>query len=477
MGIKIFKLSIICFGWLFASCANSGSMPATLPTETSTPLALESTLQPTPTASVTPLAPTPVPTHTETPTTIPPTETAVSATHTSPEPTPAKPGSGLLPPTGKIFMFWDDTPPTREADISTPSLFQIVSSDNWDDWQIEVVLEDMILEGEPITASPDQTKLALLLLYDTDGNGKIEHTGPYTYDIRNLYVYDVNVDSLIQVTDAERSIFNVSWLSNNTILYIQGEDIWSTNIDKSSLDKILTLPERHLDQVTLSPDDQLLITFAYKTEGYSEIFATYLQMDQTVPIPNDEQVGGMKSPRWSPDGQWLAFGQYGRRYFRHLSLLQTDTLAFTNSLIPYEDSASIPDWSLDSQWLAFTKNQNTLSLWHSETLTVTDIFSGTYMSPPMWASDKNQVAVGVVQGEEGKVLTYDPDAEAVTEWLYVPQVQTIEVFGWSPDNKWLIYYLADESSSGLYLVHETGETYQIMDTTGGDVPARLIWLP
>ena len=140
--------------------------------------------------------------------------------------------------------------------------------------------------------------------------------------------------------------------------------------------------------------------------------------------------------------------------------------------------SSPPDWSVDNQWLAFTKNESVLSLWNSETLTVTDVLSGTNMSIPIWSPLENRIAIALIEDGIVKVLTLDPDMTMVEEIFQSELYDTIKLFDWSPDGEWLLFFAGNEEQSGLYVLHiATGISYPVMDTTEGTFPRELVWLP
>jgi Tol biopolymer transport system component len=158
--------------------------------------------------------------------------------------------------------------------------------------------------------------------------------------------------------------------------------------------------------------------------------------------------------------------------------MNEETLEVIRLVFGDDYMSSPPDWSKDSQWLAFTKNESVLSLWNAETLTVTDVLSGTNMSIPVWSPLENRMAVAVVEDDVAKVLTLDPQATTVTEVFQSELFQTIKLYGWSPDGEWLLIFAGDEERSGLYIVHvASGDSYLVMDTTGGTFPREIVWLP
>lgn len=470
----LFLICLACL--LLVGCGTEGEMVAeAAPTAaqlpaTETPIATETT-QPTPTPSATP-APathtsTPLPSSTPTPT---PTATATA------QPTP------LPPPPGEIYFFLDPDPSDPNTfEQRPPKLFDFhraVPGATANEWQIETILVGMNLAGPAITVSPDQTKLALLLLDDTDGDGRLVHN--IGGDIRNVYIYDLKSHSLARLTDNERSTVSVSWLPDSqAVTYPQFEKVSISRLDEDAMPELLfQVPDGHVSQLIWSLDGEKL--FLDINAPLTGLRVYEPGSDRFHPV-YETKTGGIFFSGWSSDGQWLAFTHYGAQVYglwRYVAVMNQELLEVTRLVFGEDYVSSPPDWSMDSQWLAFTKNESILSLWNSATLTVTDILSGTNMSVPVWSPLENRLAVALVEAGIAKVLTLDPQTNMMTEVFQSELFQTIKLFDWSPDGEWLLIFAANEEQSGLYVVHmDSGASYQVMETTRGEPPWELVWLP
>jgi Tol biopolymer transport system component len=441
---------------------------------------LTETAQPTPAPSATPApathTPTPPPSST-------PAPTATATATAQPTPTPTDTPIPLPPPPGEFYFFLDPDPSDPNTlEQRPPKLFDFhraAPGVTANEWQIETILAGMSLTGPAITVSPDQTKLALLLLDDTDGDGRLVHN--VGGDIRNVYIYDLISHSIERLTNNERSTVSVSWLPDSqAVTYPQSEKVFTTYLDDTVPELVLQLPVNHVGQITWSLDGQKLFLDAVRSTPTTLL--AYEPSSGNLSYPDfDTGLGGTFPRWWSPNGRWLAFTQYGAQVYgnwRYVAVMNKESLEVMRLVLGEDYMSSPPDWSMDSQWLAFTKNESVLSLWNTEALTVTDILSGTNMSIPVWSPLENRMAVALVEDGIAKVLTLDPQATMVMEVFQSELYQTIKLFDWSPDGEWLLIFAANEEQSGLHVVHvNSGASYQVMETTRGEPPWELVWLP
>jgi Tol biopolymer transport system component len=258
-------------------------------------------------------------------------------------------------------------------------------------------------------------------------------------------------------------------------LYPQGEDVILAEIDESLNQIFSTIQNYFINQATISPDGKWLVLYG----GFPGPQVMAFQVGkQEAAILADNMLRDMKKTLWSPDGSLLAFGQHGNSFFRPLSLFNTETEEFTVSVASPEDIVSVPSWSPDGQWLAFTTNQTALSFWNRNDQLVTEILTGTLVSPPLWSPISNQFAVGFVNDNQGKLVVADIDNKNMQEWDIGDDIQDVRVLGWSPDGNWIAFTTLGNESSGLYIAPMQGkEIYLMVDITEGDVIERFVWVP
>lgn len=323
--------------------------------------------------------------------------------------------------------------------------------------------------------SPDETKLALLLLEDSNGDGELNDDPGQ--DVRNIYIYDRSDNSIARLTNNEYNSFSVSWLPDSqAITYSQRPDILNVTLDQSTPELLLSMPESSVGQLSWSPDGQLLVfhTNTQQLHGYHTTTGEQeLVSDSEAAL---DFVGGV----WSPDSYWLAymqFADYGLELTHRLYVMDKESL--TPILLNADgELVSRPVWSTDSSYLAFTKDETALSLWNTKTLTFTNVFSSQHISPPVWSPIAPQVAVGTVQDNVAQLIAIDATDGDIWTVLESMEFQFIKPYSWSPGGEWILFFAGDDNRSGLYIIHiSSGALYQVMDVSSGNFPIELVWLP
>jgi dipeptidyl aminopeptidase/acylaminoacyl peptidase len=408
---------------------------------------------------------------TDTPTAVPITPTLTN----TPQPTemPTNTPIPLPPPPGEIYFFLDPDPPPNTESLEqqpprTYDLYRAIPGTTTNEWWVETIWAETLLAGSSIMVSPDETKLALLLLEDSNGDGELNDDPGE--DVINIYIYDRSDNSIERLTNNEYNSFSVSWLPDSqAVTYSQRPDILNVTLDQSTPELLLSMPESAVGQLSWSPDGQLLV-FHSNTQ---QLHGYHSDTGEIELISDSEAALDFTGSTWSPDGRWLAYMQFGFDATRRLYMVDIETL--TPALLnPIEDVVSKPVWSTDSDYLAFTRNESTLSIWYTDTLTFTDVISSQQMSPPIWSPVASQVAVGLVQDGAARLITVDTISGDIQTIFESTEIQTIKPYSWSPDGEWVLFY----AESGLYVLHVTsGIYYPIMDTSGSKPPWELVWLP
>lgn len=480
-----FSLTVV-FCLLLVGCRVEGETATAVPTRvavvTNTAVATPAQTLATETPMVMGTAvPSPTDTPISTATSLPVTATSTALSAGVPTETPTITSTPLPPPPGEIYFFLDPDPSDPNTLDQRPpksfDFYRVLPGEIANEWHIEMVLAGMNLSGPAITVSPDQTKLALLLLDDTDGDGKLVHN--IGGDIRNIYIYDLINHSIERLTNNERSTLSVSWLPDSqAVTYPQSDKVFTTYLDDAQPELVLQLSEGHVAQLIWSLDGQKL--FLHVNAPLTGLQVYEPALGDLYPS-HETSTGGVFFSGWSPDGRQLAFTHYGAHVYgnwRYVAVMNKESLEVARLVFGEDYMTAPPDWSIDGQWLAFTKNESVLSLWNAETLTVTDVLSGTNMSIPVWSPLENRLAVALVEDGIAKVLTLDSQATMATEVFQSDLFQTIKLYDWSPDGEWLLIFAANEEQSGLYVVHvDSGASYWMMDTTRGETPWDIVWLP
>lgn len=379
----------------------------------------------------------------------------------------------LAPPftTGKIAFFWDPDPYPGDGPHppETDNLYLVTPGATPADWHIEVVLTDAVVDGPAIFPSPDKSKLALPLWDDTNGDGRLDNR--MGTDGRNIFIFNLADNTVSQLTNNQKALFTLSWsLDGQRITYPQREEIYTIRLDGSPAELLVSTSPICPDfcwvhKLAWSPDENILACNLIPSAG--GYLYTFNRMTDGFSLVGE--VGTLDTIHWSVDGNWLALFP--------LFAVDTNILSLLELKEP-NDRTTVPAWSYDSQWLAFSRNQTVLSLWNPATLSTTDLVNASYVGTPIWSTENLELAVGIRQEEQAKIFIVDVGDNQTKELLLPAAMQQVEVFAWSPDQEWLLFFGGQNEATGLYAIHrDGGEPSLIMDTTGGSIPEDPVWLP
>lgn len=435
------------------------SMPTLLPTNAPT-------IPPTFTAEV-PLLETTIPT-------ILPDTTTVTSTLASSTPLPL---TTSTPITNSFLAFlWIPHPvPTDPDPTLTTNLYFAFPGSSPDHWDIQPVLTE--LYGGPLmAASPDKTKLALLLLEDTNGDR--------TYiegDIYKIYLYTLATSQLERIVDNQEFTYIIEWLSDSEgLIYPQDTNIFLVRLDGSPPLQLTNFPFRAED---IAIDDNHITSLSRSPDGMFMAANTYMGDFILIPSSGDEKwlvasdAGNALSFTWSPDSEWLSYrGNYGlglslinSRTFRQVEVVEvgTENLVVSN-----------PVWSNDSRLFAFTQGNSELYLWDETKQRTEKLATAVFMSSPVWSPDNSMLAAAFSEESNGGFFIFNTSDWSQNEWSQPVKMETARMLTWSPDGRWIAFFGIRDDIAGLYLLNtEDGNISLIMETTGLTDPASLVWLP
>jgi WD40 repeat protein len=444
--------------------------------------------------------------------------------------------TATLPPftQGRIVFFRDDrTEPGVDGPggvEGTMGLYQAIPGTTPDKWTVEPLINESVFNG--MYLSPDRTKLALIVLEDTDGDGLYS-----TWDDYKIHIYQFDDHSAgysVLRIDNKKSLaskYSLSWLPDSqAVYYPQASNIELARLDGSSPemltdnppDPIEDEPYNYIYQLVGSPDGTLVALdmdsgIGLSGPGWRSVSRDLVFFDtlQTQFVPIIENFpftnAGYFNMDWSPDSQWLTFannGPFG------LSVLNAQTHTIQQLVEPAD--ATLPIWSPDGQYLAFPVS-GALYLWEASTQTVVEVTpKDTLLSKPVWSPDSQYLALATV---DGALQLWDTTTQAVIEltrkdmlsgepvWspdgsllavsytfdseggilfvdliTQVEQLLPLEIFTrqviWSPDGEWLTGIFGGEDQVGLFVVNrQSGESHLILDLTGQNIPTTIMWLP
>ncbi|VAW43047.1 hypothetical protein MNBD_CHLOROFLEXI01-294 [hydrothermal vent metagenome] len=441
-------LSLIMFG-----CRN------TAPSATITPTAVALLATQNPTA--TPVPPTVDTANTPFPTLTATTTSTSTVTRTprpaTPRPTlTPTPGPSLPlppPPSGSIIFLWD---PNRYRDLglidTVNNLYVALPGETAIEWQVETLLES--LNGKPsIALSPDQMRLAVTIVEDSNGSGSIETLGPST-DSANLFFYDLKTSDLVRLTDNYLDSWTISWVPDSSaIAYARFERLFSVNTNNLSINTLIDqLPDK-VTRILWSPQGNSL---AIELQDGSLFL--YLPESGELLSPENVPPGNSSTILWSPNGEWLASS-----IIYSLGLFVVNTRTNEAVTLVNAEFSSLSSWSPDSQYLAYSQIERndlinlydtSVYLWDSKTQESHLILPKMQTkSHALWTPDGKQLVIGHL-ANEGQTLDLsliDIDTgQTVTLWqsAFVDQNSSVYPISWSPDGTQLVMgYLADEGQT------------------------------
>ncbi len=458
-------------------------LPTTLPTSlpTTTPVTQQPIVTPIPSATVTN---TPVP-PTNTPT---PKPTATTTT------TPNNLSSFLLPITeGKLFFTW--TPEIKPApemmgqdDTLTNNLYMASPKNINGEWAVDVILTDTGISR--VLLSPDQTKLAIFYLEDTNHDG---HYNELEGDAYKLGIYNIAKNSLIPLA-IEGYIYGLNWVDNQTLVLSQDTNLAFISIDISPPTWLTNNPLRPAEgephnlirAVTSSPNGRFQAVGSMsgmgtsnngiQNTGSAQMSIYDVVKAQLIPVLDEPGHSHYMAMAWSSDSQWVAA----------VPGYKTDSLNIVNAVSleitpfeiePTEDMViSLPTWSNGDQWLSFIVNRQDLWFWDTSTFiryqTTNEKFTGWQ---PVWSPQEERVAVSFTEEDGNGWLIVDP-INNTADKFYVDVLPNGTPI-WSPDGEWILFSAIQNETSGYYVLNiQNGDVFLAANTTGLWEPGNFIWI-
>lgn len=172
-------------------------------------------------------------------------------------------------------------------------------------------------------------------------------------------------------------------------------------------------------------------------------------------------------PRWSPDGQWLAYVSTNDYVTFQLMLTHIPTRT-TTRLVTRNGTAIRPAWSPDSRQIAFMGMQPRADLYTVDITqgeTRLQLSTGDSSEDPAWSPDGRQIAFVAYDLNTAHTNLYtfslaDASLHPVATSRADEQYPT-----WSPDGRYLLYTTADNTRLARFDT-QTGSTLELPMNSG-----------
>jgi dipeptidyl aminopeptidase/acylaminoacyl peptidase len=247
-------------------------------------------------------------------------------------------------------------------------------------------------------------------------------------------------------------------------------DGWSLSL-LTSLERIRT----H----ALSPDGKM-VAYIKDGESLSDVFLLPLDGGWPARITTDRPLAPYwddEIPAWSPDGNWIAFGNKG-----HIHVVLREG-GLPKKITDFATAASGPRFMPDSRGLIITVERNDI-----DQLLLTDI-DGCW--PRALTTDTIGDHWDARPSPDGKFVAYilrrfDDLNRLDVILLELETGKSITLYGkpstralspkWSPDGRWIAFLAQETERDEIYLIKPNGEGLHPLTNTGHDV-AQFEWSP
>ncbi len=512
---------------MLVGCSQTPESTATPVVRTATPQA-SSTLVVTETAPATEPIPTSLPAATATKPlaeTVEPTVVLEGVSMETAVPT-LSPSIELTPFTTSYLAFlWAPHLDTDGPDAGvTTNLYFAYPGTSPDTWDIQPVVTE--LHGWPfMTVSPDKTKLALLLLDDTNLDG----TQFYADDFYNIYLYTLAESKLERIVEVQEYTYFLEWQTNSqSLMYPQGTNVFLAHLDGFAPIQLTDFP---LSAPGVSVDDNWITNLSLSPKNKILVINTYIGDVSFVSGEGDEKqliVIGLANNidfSWSPDGEWLAY--WSPDLLGGFYLFNTLSNRIVEMVARGEDNATVttPVWSNNSRFMAYTQGGSSLYLWDEMQQYARKLANVPFISPPVvshdgtkfvaaffdegkngffifdtvdgsfqdfsqprtgmgqitspaWSPDGLKLAAAFSDEEQSGFFIYDTLTGNLEEFVQSVHMEGARMLNWSPGGERIAFFAIRDGISGFYLFNpENGEIDLILDTTSMIDPTSLVWLP
>ena len=349
-------------------------------------------------------------------------------------------------------------------------------------WSIELKSgqRQRISEGDALqpTFSPHQKRIAYWSR--PDRYGQREH----------IWTVPASGGEPAAVTDGASTDLNPVWSPDGKYLYFSSNRGGSSNIWRVLIDEDTGVTSGAPEAVTSIGATTSVLYFSFSRNGQLAYSAqTDSRNLRSVALSPGLSVSGKPTaitqgslqlwfPDVSPDGHWLTAYSMGQQ--RHIYVLRTDGTE-QHDLTPDNYRHAWPRWSPDGQRIAFTSRRTgDYELWimnrdGSGLRQVTQSAGGHYAP---WSVDGSMIAYSIHTPKNDCVIIHPDKVWSDQKFVYLPALSdaslSFEGWSWSSDGKKLagIKHLPNGVHSGIGIYDLETKTYDWL-TDFGDWP---IWL-
>lgn len=163
-------------------------------------------------------------------------------------------------------------------------------------------LVDDGIEISDVVFTPDGNKI--LFVEGNPGNGRGEAANPAMLQAKTdrvIWVIDTDGKNLKKIGDGTSPVVSPD---NKMVLFTQGGQVWSSNLDSSKPAEKLIFARGNLNELRFSPDGRNLTFISNRGDHAFAGVYNFAVKSLTYPDPSVDIDG---SPVWSPDGHSIAF--------------------------------------------------------------------------------------------------------------------------------------------------------------------------
>ncbi len=176
---------------------------------------------------------------------------------------------------------------------------------------------------------------------------------------------------------------------------------------------------------------------------------------------------GDNSPRWSPDGEWIAYAVDNSEIYR----MRPD--GSEQQRLTQVQDADLPTWSPDGEWIAFVSDRSEVYRVRPDGTDLELVAEADNISELAWSPDGEWIAF---ISNRSNIYRVRPDGENL-QLLTSTSMRRVSQLSWSPDGEWIAFSASNNRlGSDLFKITADGsEIEQLTDLSGAIL--SLTWSP